>query len=111
MGEMAGESGARGMNMEEAEEERDALDAEIAANDTFLSEAAATFEAAKTAYEARQATRSQEQAAISEAISILRSDDARDTFKSSYNSQTEFLQLSVNHQKAVEQVRATLMSH
>ena len=44
----------------------------------------------------RKRLRSEEIASINEAISVLRSDDARDTFKKSFDSQS-FIQLEKKH--------------
>merc|ERR1719171_3256981 len=81
------ENGARGMSKSQAQDELDSLIAQVEADTKFIAETTASLEEKKAEWKARSALRAGEVAAISKAISILHSDDARDLFKRSYASQ------------------------
>jgi hypothetical protein len=85
--DMAQEGAARGLNLEDAKSERSALRGQVDTDTAFVNEATTTYESKLSAYKIRKQTRTDELAAISSAIGILRSDDARDLFKSSFESQ------------------------
>merc|ERR1719231_1011416 len=75
------------MNKEQSQQEVDDLKAQIEADEGFIKDTEDTHRMQKEAYKERKRLRSLEIESISKAISILHSDDARDTFKSSMESQ------------------------
>jgi len=93
MTNMEEENAARRKAKNEAEDEKTDLEDNNTADRDFKTETQTTCDDKKTEFETRETARNEEQEAIQEAISILRSDDARDTFKKSFNSQTAFVQL------------------
>eukprot|EP00397_Hematodinium_sp_SG-2012_P021299 GEMP01021995.1.p1 GENE.GEMP01021995.1~~GEMP01021995.1.p1 ORF type:complete len:685 (+),score=234.48 GEMP01021995.1:181-2235(+) len=91
------ESAARNKSRGESEAERDALKEQKANDEKTLIEVTETCQKKKDAWTERKRLQSEEVASIAQAISILRSDDARDLFKRSFDSQTpDFVQLSVS---------------
>jgi len=94
LGKMDGENGAKAMSKEDAESERDALTTQKTNDEAFIEATASDLATKKEEWKDRSLLRSGEIEAINKAISILHSDDARDTFKSSYKSQGFFLQLT-----------------
>lgn len=93
--EMNAENAARDKTKAESEEEVDNLTSQVANDEKILLETAATCTKKKEEYVERSRLRSEEVASIAEAISVLRSDDARDTFNASFDSQTtDFLQMN-----------------
>mmetsp|Transcript_141499 Transcript_141499/g.271619 ORF Transcript_141499/g.271619 Transcript_141499/m.271619 type:complete len:741 (-) Transcript_141499:95-2317(-) len=97
------ENGARGMNKEEAQQEIDALNAQVTADKTFISDTNTAFDTKKQEWEARKEVRNKEITAISQAIAVLHSDDARDLFKKSFQSQGyTFMQLHAESPRAVQ---------
>lgn len=81
------ENGARGKAKLEAETERDDLQTQVDNDTKYLEEVQTAFDTKSEEWSARKKARMEEIAAIQEAIGILHSDDARDTFKSSFESQ------------------------
>jgi len=81
------ENGARAQSLSESTDEKTALETQIADDEKYISQIQQTYAEKKTEWKARKALRAEELAAISKAISILHSDDARDLFKRSYASQ------------------------
>jgi len=97
---MEKENGARGMSKEETKEEIDMLTAQVEADTKYIKQVKDALAEKKTEWKARQDLRMKEQEAISKAISILHSDDARDMFKKSLASQGYlFLQLQEQGQQ------------
>merc|ERR1719350_2073054 len=91
---MEKENGARGMSKAETKEEIDMLTSQVEADTKYIKQVQDALAEKKAEWKERQALRMKEQEAISKAISILHSDDARDTFKKSFASQGYlFLQL------------------
>jgi len=88
------ENGARNKTRAEAEAEVDELKKQREADEKTLEETAATCQTKKEEYVERNRLRTEEIASIAEAISVLRSDDARDVFNSSFESQASFLQVA-----------------
>jgi len=87
------ENAARAKARAESEQERDDLEAQVESDKKSLGEAKESFAKKKEEYAERVRLRTEEVASIAEAIGVLRSDDARDTFKNSFDSQTpDFLQ-------------------
>merc|ERR1712139_461544 len=84
---MEAETGARGMAKEDAEAELDALKKQVEADTKFIEQTTKDLATKKEEWKDRQELRAGELAAISKAIGILYSDDARDLFKKSYSSQ------------------------
>lgn len=81
------ENGARSMSKTEAIEERDALKQQVTDDKKYISETQSSMDTKSTEWKDRKALRQKELVAISQAVSILHSDDARDLFKRSYGSQ------------------------
>merc|ERR1719316_1904179 len=84
---MEAETGARGMAKEDAQAELDALKAQVEADKKFIEQTTKDLATKKGEWKDRQELRAGELAAISKAIGILYSDDARDLFKKSFSSQ------------------------
>merc|ERR1719272_1741122 len=85
--ELVGESGARGMAKEDAQQEVDDLKAQIEADEGFIKDTEESHQLKLEEWKERKKLRTLEVASINKAISILHSDDARDTMKSSFESQ------------------------
>merc|ERR1719313_1697886 len=81
------EGAARGLNKNEALAEVEDLKAQVEADKGFIADTEKSLEEKTKEFEERKKLRMGEIGAISEAIGILRSDEARDTFKKSYASQ------------------------
>jgi len=89
------ETAARENVLETSEKERDDLNDQLTNDQQILADTTKTCDDKKTEFQERSTLRTEEVASISKAISILRSDDARDTFKRSFDSQTpDFLQMT-----------------
>merc|ERR1719502_1242644 len=85
-----GEKGARGEALATSKEEKTDLEDQNARDEGYLADTKSTCETRAEEWAVRKMLRAGEVAAINEAISILRSDDARDTFKRSFDSQGLF---------------------
>jgi len=85
--EMAAEGAARGLSLDEAQEEVDALKTQIKNDLKFIEQTQTSLDEMKASWKARKALRAGELEAISKAIAILHSDDARDLMKKSFKSQ------------------------
>merc|ERR1719272_182080 len=107
--ELVGESGARGMAKEDAQQEVDDLKAQIEADEGFIKDTEESHKLKLEEWKERKKLRTLEVASINKAISILHSDDARDTMKSSFDSQGYLLlqrsSVSAVRQRASEVVR------
>jgi len=89
------ENGAKAMSKEDAQAEVDALTTQIENDKKYIEQTTKALEEKKEEWKDRKALRAGELSAISKAISILHSDDARDLFKKSFASQGYlFLQTS-----------------
>jgi len=84
---MVKENGARGLSKTEAKEEVKALKTQVAADESFIEQVEAAYKEKKAEWEDRKTLRSEERVSISQALAVLHSDDARDTFKKSFESQ------------------------
>jgi hypothetical protein len=104
------EGGARGMNLQEAKAEKAELEEQITNDKKYIGQTEQALADKKAEFKERKRLRAEEVASISEAIGILRSDDARDLFKKSFESQGYFfLQTSAsnkNMNQALETVYA-----
>merc|ERR1719191_1528258 len=85
--DMTKENGLRGMAKEDAQQEVDDLKAQIEADEGFIKDTEEAHKVKLAEWKERKKLRKLEIASINKAISILHSDDARDTFKSSFESQ------------------------
>lgn len=85
--DMASENGARGVSKQEAQDEVDALEAQVRADTKFIKEAEEAFKIKEKEWAARKDLRSKEVLAMSQAIAVLASDDAKDLMKESFSSQ------------------------
>lgn len=83
------EGGAKGLTVEEAKSEIKDLKTQVKNDEGYIKEVKGEFEKKKKEWKERQEVRSKEQEAISKAIAILHSDDARDLFKKSFESHGE----------------------
>jgi len=88
------ESGARALNKGEAEDEVNKLTDMVANDEKFIKQAEASFKTKSEEWKERKRLRTAEVASITEAMAVLRSDDAKDITKKSFKSQGgAFLQL------------------
>merc|ERR1719377_140317 len=85
-----GEKGARGEALATSKEEMKDLEGQNERDAGYLADTKSTCETRATEWDERKKLRAEEIAAIQEAIGILHSDDARDTFKKSFDSQGLF---------------------
>merc|ERR1719487_1031046 len=85
--DMTKENGARGMAKEDAQQEVEDLKAQIEADEGFIKDTEESHAVKMSEWKERKNLRKLEIASINKAISILHSDDARDTFKKSFESQ------------------------
>jgi len=85
--DMNKEGDARKKEILQAEEERDDLKEQVENDTKYLEETQTAMDTKAEEWSERKKARAEEIAAIQEAIGILHSDDARDTFKSSFESQ------------------------
>jgi hypothetical protein len=98
------EGGAAGLSKSQASDEVDLLTTQIADDTKYIAQVTSSLATKKDEWRVRQTLRSGELAAISKAVSILHSDDARDTLKRSAQSQGySFIQ---EDQKSVAQEKA-----
>mmetsp|Transcript_72647 Transcript_72647/g.132818 ORF Transcript_72647/g.132818 Transcript_72647/m.132818 type:complete len:733 (-) Transcript_72647:41-2239(-) len=81
------ETGAKGLSKSEAEDEIGTLNAQITADNGFITQTQTDMSTKTTEWKARQAVRADEVEAINKAISILFNDDKRDLFAKSFKSQ------------------------
>jgi len=84
---MSKEKGAKGVAKSDAADEVQALKAQISTDEGIISQTQGVLATKMTEWKARKELRSGELAAISQAISILHNDDARNLFKKSFTSQ------------------------
>jgi peptidoglycan hydrolase CwlO-like protein len=87
LNDMSLENGARGVSKQEAQDEVDALEAQVAADTKFINEAKDAFKIKDQEWAGRKDLRSKEVLAMSQAIAVLASDDAKDLMKDSFKSQ------------------------
>jgi len=111
-----GEAGARGVNAQEAQDEVDVLTTQVSNDENYIQQAKDAYAIKVTEWKERKRLRTGEAAAVSKAMAVLTSDDARDTFSSSQKSQTAlFLQeeatVSCHRAKAVSKLRETAAKH
>merc|ERR1719379_2993357 len=81
------EAAMRGMSLEDSKEEIEALEEQIEADEKFIKQTQGQLDDMKEQWDDRCEVRQMEIEAIGKAIAILHSDEARDTFGSSYKSQ------------------------
>jgi len=87
---MEKEMGAKGMSKADAEKEVSDLETQVKNDIKFISDTRTSMATKTTEWKARSQLRAGESAAISQAVSILSSDDAKDNFKKSLSSQGFF---------------------
>jgi hypothetical protein len=85
-----GEGAARALSMEESQEEVDSLTTQVGNDEKYISQTEASYADKVAEWKERKRVRTEEIASISKAISILASDDAKDTMSSSFKSQGNF---------------------
>merc|ERR550514_1855652 len=81
------EGGTRNLKKAEAQDECDMLKTRVENDEKFVKQAEDDYKTKSEEWKERQRLRSAEMASISEALSVLRSDDARDLAKKSMSSQ------------------------
>merc|ERR1719161_2910658 len=86
LSDMSKEGGARDQSKAEAQQEVDDLKAQVEADTKFMADTQAGYKTKLEEWKKRKELRTGEIAAINEAISILNSDEARDTMKKSFKS-------------------------
>merc|ERR1719426_610827 len=85
--DMAKETAARNQALAESNEERDALTEQKSNDEKFIEQTEEAHSTKLGEWKERKRLRTEELASISKAIGILTSDDARDLFKKSFESQ------------------------
>ena len=100
------ENGVKGMSRAEAADENAALKEQITDDEKYIAQVQDTMANKKEEWKDRSILRTGELAAISKAISILQSDDARDLFKKSIKSQG-YLLLQVSEAAELDTRRHT----
>jgi hypothetical protein len=83
------EKGARAESLATSKEEKEDREGQNERDEVFLADTKDACKKKADDWDLRVKARAEEIAAIGEAISVLRSDDARDTFKKSFESQEE----------------------
>lgn len=101
------EGAARGLSKSEAQAEIQALTTQIEDDKRYIGEVEQALSTKTTEWDARKTVREKELAAISQAISILHGDDARDLFKRSLSSQGYLLLQERAETRAAARQRAT----
>merc|ERR1719473_257513 len=86
-----GEAGARTLNAQESQDEVDALTTQVSNDEKFIAQAEESYAVKVTEWKERKRLRTGEIAAVSKAMEVLTSDDARDMFSSSMKSQQALL--------------------
>jgi hypothetical protein len=93
--DQAGENGARGESKAESEEEKKDLEDQNTRDEGYIEDTKASCATKASEWAERKRLRSEEKASIAAAIATLRSDDARDLFKKSFDSHgASFVQTS-----------------
>lgn len=87
LGKLEKEKGAAGMSRSEASDEVSELTTQVADDNKYIQEVEAALKDKRNEWDERKSLRAGESAAVTKAISILHSDDARDLFKKSFKSQ------------------------
>jgi len=107
LGDGSEEAGKRGEVLDDSNDEVNALTAQKTADEGFITNTIADMTLKKKEWGARSVLRTGELEAISKAIGILHSDEARDMMKASFDSQGLFLfQVSQSSTARAQAVRA-----
>jgi len=115
-----GEAGARTLNAQESQDEVDALTTQVSNDEKYIGQAEDSYAIKVTEWKERKRLRTGEIAAISKAMEVLTSDDAKDIFSSSQKSQNALLQEEVDSNgcsqrhrvaKAVTKLREAAAKH
>merc|ERR1719235_2961291 len=106
------EKGARAESLATSTEEKEDREGQNERDEVFLADTKEACDNKAADWDLRKKMRAEEIAAIGEAISILRSDDARDTFKKSFESQEEqsFVQTHSSKKKKHHTKRSLALS-
>jgi hypothetical protein len=113
----AGENGARGESKAECSEEKKDLEEQNTRDEGYIADTKTACSSKAGEWDERKRIRAEEIASIQQAIHVLRSDDARDVFKSSLESQG-FLQIKkvevrhvhhAHHKRGVMRLRELAM--
>mmetsp|Transcript_31029 Transcript_31029/g.82647 ORF Transcript_31029/g.82647 Transcript_31029/m.82647 type:complete len:732 (-) Transcript_31029:75-2270(-) len=106
---MEKETGARGLSREESAEELDAFTTQIENDNKYIEQVQKAKDEKTVEWKDRKELRTGELAAISQAISILHSDDARDLVKKSLASQEGFLFIEEGSSTVAQQRMASVV--
>merc|ERR1719486_284453 len=110
--DQAGENGARGESKADSEEQKRDMEGQNTRDEGYIEDTQTSCATKADEWAERKRLRSEEKASIQQAIATLRSDDARDLFKKSFDSHGAFfLQTSakVDHRPLVKNAMAALM--
>lgn len=109
LGKLEKEKGAAGLSKAESQDEVSQLSTQVTDDTKYIAQVKKALEDKRTEWDARKALRAGESEAISKAISILHSDDARDLFKQSFKSQAYSLfqqsEASTRRGSAIDAIR------
>jgi hypothetical protein len=108
LAKMDSEMGARGMSKVDAEAEIGNLQQQVTTDTQFISDTNKAMETKKKEWKQRSTLRADEIKAISQAVSILYNDDAKDNFKKSSASQGFFFLQTSQQSAAVARVSVQL---
>merc|ERR1719159_781100 len=86
----AGENGARGESKADSEEQKRDMEDQNTRDEGYIADTQASCATKADEWAERKRLRSEEKASIQQAIATLRSDDARDLFKKSFDSHGAF---------------------
>merc|ERR1719352_1554053 len=113
--DQAGENGARGESKADSEEQKRDMEGQNTRDEKYIGDTQASCATKADEWAERKRLRAEEKASIAQAIATLRSDDARDLFKKSFDSHGAFfLQTSesvhkVEHRPMIKNAMAALM--
>merc|ERR1719352_1797972 len=98
--DQAGENGARGESKADSEEQKKDLEGQNSRDEGYIADTQKSCATKADEWGERKRLRKEEKASIQQAIATLRSDDARDLFKKSFDSHgASFVQTSVEVRK------------
>jgi len=109
LAKMEKETGARELSKAEAKDELTALTAQVENDKKYIAQVQTSLAEKKQEWKDRKELRTGELAAISQAISILHSDDARDLVKKSLASQEGFLFIEEGSSAVAQQRMASVV--
>merc|ERR1719235_2848542 len=106
--DQAGENGARGESKADSEEQKRDMEGQNSRDEKYIEDTQKSCATKADEWAERKRLRSEEKASIQQAIATLRSDDARDLFKKSFDSHGAlFLQTSASVRKVEHHPKLT----